>query len=41
MTWLGQSDEPQPIMLHGADGGVTVWLTADGGYSTEAPERAA
>lgn len=33
--WLYSADEPQPVMLHGEQGGVTVWLTDDGRYVTE------
>ncbi len=33
--WLYSSDEPQPVMLHGEQGGATVWLTDDGRYVTE------
>jgi len=33
--WLYSTDEPQPIMLYGEQGGVTVWLSADGRYVAE------
>lgn len=29
-----------PVMLHGKDGGITVWLAPDGGYSFKPPEDA-
>jgi hypothetical protein len=32
-----QDPRAEPIMLHGEDGGVTVWLTDDGEYSLENP----
>jgi hypothetical protein len=35
--WRLSTDPVQPVMLHGADGGVTVWLADDGGYSLENP----
>lgn len=37
--WLRADENPAevPILLAGADGGIKVWLTADGGYSTAAP----
>ena len=37
--WLRDGEDPSetPVMLHGIQGGVTVWLTADGGYSLTAP----
>lgn len=34
--WRKSSDPPSAIMLHGQDGGISVWLTADGGYSVAA-----
>jgi hypothetical protein len=47
--WLrnGQDPRTEPIMLHGEDGGVTVWLAADGlgpdgtGYLLQRPEAVA
>lgn len=41
--WRKRSEKvgAAPLMLHGADGGFTRWLTGDGGYSTEAPGVAA
>jgi hypothetical protein len=41
--WLEEGENPElvPVMLHGEYGGVTVWLTGAGGYSTAAPEGAA
>lgn len=40
--WLrsGQHPADEPILLAGIDGGIRVWLTAKGDYSTEAPVRA-
>jgi len=37
--WLRADEDPAqvPIMLAGRDGGMTVWLLADGTYGTEAP----
>ena len=32
-----QDPRAEPIMLHGQDGGVTVWLTDDGEYALENP----
>jgi hypothetical protein len=42
--WLRSTQDAtaEPIMLHGQDGGMTVWLTEDGRYSPLSPaERAA
>jgi hypothetical protein len=42
--WLRSDEDPAqvPIMLASEHGsGITVWLTAKGGYATEEPERAA
>ena len=39
--WLLSGDPPSPIMLHGEQGGVTVWLSDDGRYLTESPQEAA
>ena len=37
-----QDPAAEPVMLHSEHGsGMTVWLTGDGGYSTEAPEEGA
>lgn len=36
-----QDPRLEPVMLNGCDGGVTVWLSEDGRYSTEAPKGAA
>lgn len=35
--WSWQSPADEPVLLAGADGGIRVWLTAAGGYSTTAP----
>ena len=37
--WLESWQDPraEPVMIAGEDGGVTVWLTDDGGYSLTAP----
>ena len=37
--WRKSTDPPSPLMLHGEQGGVTVWLDDEGGYSLTAPER--
>jgi hypothetical protein len=37
----GQNPALEPVMLHGADGGITAWLTEDGEYSFEPPEAGA
>lgn len=41
--WLESTANPalESLMLHGDQGGVTVWLAADGSYAYEAPERGA
>lgn len=39
--WSWQDPEAEPVMLHGADGGITVWLTDDGEYAYQRPEAAA
>jgi len=42
--WLEEGQDPaaEPIMLHGRGGsGMKVWLTPEGGYSTEPPEGVA
>jgi len=41
--WLESWQDPrtEPVMIHGAQGGMTVWLTADGRYSYEPPREAA
>lgn len=41
--WLESWQDPasEPVMLHGADGGITVWLTDDGEYAYQRPEAAA
>lgn len=39
--WSWQNPEAEPVMLHGADGGLTAWLTDDGEYAYQAPGRAA
>jgi hypothetical protein len=36
--WSWQSPLAEPILLAGADGGIRVWLSEDGAYSTTAPE---
>lgn len=40
--WLRADEDPAqvPILLAGADGGLRVWLTQAGAYSTSAPGRA-
>jgi hypothetical protein len=41
--WLASWQNPasEPVMLHGSDGGQTVFLGADGDYWLSLPERAA
>jgi hypothetical protein len=39
--WLLQSDPPQPVMLHGLDGGILAWLDDSGSYQPAAGLRAA
>lgn len=41
--WLLSTEDSlqEPIMLHGLQGGVTVWLTDDGQYADSAPEDVA
>ena len=40
--WLRQDEDPRlvPVMLHGLQGGVTAWLTPEGGYSAVSPAEA-
>jgi len=35
--WRKQSDPDVPVMLHGRQSGVLVWLTGDGGYQVARP----
>ena len=39
--WLCNGDPPTPIMLHGVQGGVLMWLDDSGGYSRTPPQEAA
>ena len=38
--WRKTTDEPSPVMLHGQDGGLLVWLTPAGGYEVARPGEA-
>lgn len=35
--WSWQDPRAEPVMIHGENGGATVWLTDDGGYSLVPP----
>ena len=41
--WLRSGEDPRlvPVMLHGLQGGIAVWLTADGRYSARPPDEEA